>query len=192
MVIGVIFISLTQSWPDFLVFSAVLYVFGFSYGRLVKPLTRYIPLFKNIFVATFWVVACLYILVFQESFDLTAELAIYLIYFFLIALNLQIAFDFKDVKSDANAGLKTLPVLVGVKLATKIIYSLSVVLVVTIVSGILLEVLSIEDLLLTLPLAFVLYSNYKAFTTKKREYAVMTAYVFGIIFLVSLVISWLR
>lgn len=92
--------------------SSLFLFFGLFYTIWFKKITKYIPLFKNFYVA-----ACFAILVFYPilynggSFWGTA--IFFAIFVFLKTVLIQILFDIKDIKGDRKEGLKTLPVLIG-------------------------------------------------------------------------------
>lgn len=95
-----------------LLICAVLLVFGLAYGRVFKQWTKTLPLFKNIYVALFWLAAGLVIVIFSAPV-VSVGAWLVLAFVFLLSVKIQSFFDFKDVRADQEAGLKTLPVLVG-------------------------------------------------------------------------------
>lgn len=92
--------------------SLALLFFGLFYTIWFKKVTRYIPLFKNFYVAACFAVLVFYPIIYNEG--TFGELAIlFAIFVFLKVTLIQILFDIKDIKGDKKEKLKTLPVLAG-------------------------------------------------------------------------------
>ncbi len=98
------------------VFTVLIISSGILYPILAKKITKFIPLFKNFYVAVFF--SFVPVIIYVISGDLTAsnlirngEMLFYIFYIFALSMFIQIFFDVKDIKSDKKAGLITLPVL---------------------------------------------------------------------------------
>jgi len=87
---------------------------GFFYTEFIKGLTKKIPLFKNFFVAFLWTFPVLFI-PFYYSIPFNTLIIIFSIFVFMKTFVINCFFDFKDVKVDSEKGLKTMPVIFGVK-----------------------------------------------------------------------------
>jgi len=93
--------------------SGVVYVGGLLYPAYCKPITRYVPLFKNVYVAAFFGLLCLLPLLFVGTWYVSSALVGFMLFVFLETLAMQFALDIKDRESDMRQRLMTLPVLVG-------------------------------------------------------------------------------
>jgi len=91
---------------------------GLIYPQYVKPLTKVIPLFKNIYVSLVYA-----ILVLLFSINLSWQIIIFSIIVLIEQLSAQFLLDIKDIDSDKQNSLKTLPVLTSAK-TTILIYKL--------------------------------------------------------------------
>lgn len=111
-IIVLVTVGLLSGSPAGLLVCGVLLVMGLAYGDVFKPLTRHLPLFKNLYVALFWMTAGGFI-VLTSSHTLSVGAGLILAFVFLLSVKIQAFFDFKDVQADTEAGLKTLPALVG-------------------------------------------------------------------------------
>ncbi|MBD3329069.1 hypothetical protein GF357_01085 [Candidatus Dojkabacteria bacterium] len=114
-------------FPGFLVFDVLILTAGMSYSRIFKGLTRYIPMFKNFFVAFFFVIEIAVIgkLPSASSFLTVYDEVVFLGTILAQSLIAQSLFDFKDISEDRKLGLKTLPVLFGKKNAVIMIQVLN-------------------------------------------------------------------
>jgi 4-hydroxybenzoate polyprenyltransferase len=94
-----------------LIIGLVLLVLSIIYGKYVKPFTKIIPLFKNIYVS---IIYCLYLIYSIDGFQNIHNLyeigfgSIVMIFFAKVVM-LEILFDIKDIKADKQNNYKTLP-----------------------------------------------------------------------------------
>ncbi len=88
-------------------------VFGLLYTIFFKKATKYIPLFKNIYVAFCFGLLVFAPFIYSGSQLTTASLYLSFFVFFKIFL-IQILLDIKDVDSDKIEKLKTFPVMFGI------------------------------------------------------------------------------
>ncbi len=108
------FILLLYSALEGIIFSAVAILFGLLYPRVFKPFTKYIPLFKNFYVsATFTVLLFFPFFYTGTTIIMSRELFVLGCFIFISALTAQFLLDLKDTLSDKEAGLKTIPALLG-------------------------------------------------------------------------------
>ena len=103
---------------------------GFLYTDVFKPATRYIPLFKNLYVATVFGLLVYYpFAVIGDLSRITSATALYLsLIVFLKAFTMQILLDLKDIEGDKTVFLKTLGVIAGEKVSYITLYISLVVL----------------------------------------------------------------
>jgi len=96
-------------------YSLFVYAFGFLYPMFFKELTRYIPLFKNFFVAAVFASLIFVPAMYFEEAAVGKLLIVLASYVGFEALIMQILLDLKDSRSDTERGLLTLPAIIGVK-----------------------------------------------------------------------------
>lgn len=96
-----------------IIFSLLVLVGGLVYP-MVKRITRYVPLFKNIYVASVFAAFVFFPATFTTQLtvqqDTTISLAVFV---FLEALLMQFVLDIKDKESDEAEKLLTFPTLIG-------------------------------------------------------------------------------
>ena len=113
LIFFIIFSLITYYYFSFkltLLFSLLL-LLGVFYPLFLKSLTKYVPLFKNIYVSLFYASVPLISLVSFSEYDPNIwNLAFFV---FVNIFTMQIILDLKDIESDSKEGLKTLPVLLG-------------------------------------------------------------------------------
>lgn len=118
IVLGVyiaLLISLIISFSNqnLLIFILAIFFCGFLYTILFKGLTKRIPGFKNIYTSLIWALAGSFFLLFHYSLKLDISFIILFILIFLRFIINVTFFDIKDLESDREEGLKTLPVTLG-------------------------------------------------------------------------------
>lgn len=112
VVLAVLALAFRFAAPGGAVFIVLLLVLGLLYTRGGKQITMFVPLFKNAYVASFFgLLFLLPSLYYGLSFS--AHQIFFAGFVFLKMAGVQALLDIKDEPSDRNAGLKTLPVLVG-------------------------------------------------------------------------------
>jgi 4-hydroxybenzoate polyprenyltransferase len=112
--VAVVVVIATASWYGAL-FLTVLLVCGLLYTNIFKSLTRFIPGFKSLYVALAFaaLVFLPFVYVGQEApFSTLFPFALWVV---LNGAIMQIFLDVKDLESDAQAGLRTVPLLIGRK-----------------------------------------------------------------------------
>src|SRR5262245_57815246 len=97
------------------VFLAVLFVCGILYTNVFKRLTRFIPGFKTLYVALAFAALVFLPFAYVGQKVPFAALLPFAAWVFLHGTIMQIFLDLKDLESDAQAGLRTVPVLLGRK-----------------------------------------------------------------------------
>ncbi len=107
-------------------FLGVLFAFGLMYTNLFKGLTRFVPGFKS------WYVACAFAVLVFLPFAYAgqkvpfAAMAGFAGWVFWNAAIMQIFLDVKDAPSDARAGLRTIPLLLGQKWTFRVLTALTI------------------------------------------------------------------
>lgn len=98
---------------NLIIYLVVLATVGILYPVVLKSLTKYIPGFKSILVASEWgaTIALLYGISYN-SYD-SALTIIFAAFVFMKLFTLTVFYDIKDIESDAKCGLKTVPVMLG-------------------------------------------------------------------------------
>ena len=95
-------------------------LFGILYSEYFKDVTRKYLGFKNYYVAFFWATLVLYaVLYYHGLFNLTT--LIFFIFVFLRWMINTTFFDIKDIKSDIDNGLRTIPAHFGKEKTLKIL-----------------------------------------------------------------------
>lgn len=110
-----------------LVFMSTVLVLGILYPIYFKKLTRYIPLFKNIYVSGVYVILPVLPRLYLGYSSREVILAFHMpVVIFVESLIAQIILDTKDTEADGRVHLKTLSVIVGNKSALVVALFLSV------------------------------------------------------------------
>ena len=95
------------------IFLATLLAFGLLYTNVFKGLTRFLPGFKTVYVASAFSALVFLPYAFAGRPIPVATLAPFAVWVFWNAAIMQICLDVKDMPSDARAGLRTIPLLLG-------------------------------------------------------------------------------
>lgn len=103
-------------WSDIMnmVIGFAILVLGVLYHSYFKKLTKFIPAFKNIYVATVWALL-VFVLLNYYSYPVTNTAILISFFIFLKVLSIQILFDIRDIEGDKKKGLLTLPIFIGGK-----------------------------------------------------------------------------
>jgi 4-hydroxybenzoate polyprenyltransferase len=121
----VVFFAKRESM-SLVIFIAILITVGILYTVMLKNVTRYIPAFKSILVASEWgaTIALLY----GISYDsyISAFTLIVTAFVFLKLFTLTVYYDIKDIESDASGRLKTVPVMLGYNTSLRLLTILTI------------------------------------------------------------------
>ena len=129
LALAALLIVLMNSNAFTFIISILIIIFGLLYPKVMKNLTRFIPLFKNIYVALVFGILVFLPFIYSGSEETQVGFAIPLfLYIFIQSVIIQILLDLKDRSSDAQQGLKTLAVLIGTQKAALIAMALSIAL----------------------------------------------------------------
>jgi 4-hydroxybenzoate polyprenyltransferase len=109
-----------------IIFVLILLFCGIFYTILFKDLTKQIPGFKGIYIASVWALAGAFFFNFHYSLDWDAFSVLMFLFIFLRGIINVTFFDIKDIMSDREQGLKTLPVILGKDLTLKFLKALNV------------------------------------------------------------------
>ncbi len=114
LVIGFVSIYFYYSGVIMLTVSVFVAFFGILYPLFFKKLTKKIPLFKNIYVSAVYSFLTLFPSIYFHQTIMFSYVSIYLIcVVFIESMISQVTLDTKDLESDGQSKLKTLPVLIG-------------------------------------------------------------------------------
>jgi len=107
-------VSYQASGLEFSLIVLLVLVLGYAYPIYMKGITKHIPLFKNVYVASVHALLVIFPLIFMHLPVDRVSMKL-VIYVFVEAMLAQHLLDTKDTYSDAKAKLKTMPVLIGNK-----------------------------------------------------------------------------
>jgi 4-hydroxybenzoate polyprenyltransferase len=109
-----------------IIFVLILLFCGIFYTILFKDLTKQIPGFKGIYIASVWALAGAFFFNFHYLQVWDKFSVLMFLFIFLRGIINVTFFDIKDIASDAAHGLKTLPVILGKELTLKFLKVLNV------------------------------------------------------------------
>lgn len=107
------------------IFALTILLFGLLYTLFFKRLTRIVPGFKNFFVACVFSILVFLPFLFRSTdfgiYPPLLPLILFSLWIFYKGLIMQIFLDLKDIKSDKQANLRTIPILLGEKQTFRIL-----------------------------------------------------------------------
>lgn len=136
-------------------FSIFLATMGFFYTYKFRLFTKKIVGFKNFYTAAAWASLAILVGFYYSSFN-WGLLILFLFIFFKGIFN-TIFFDIKDIDSDKNNGLKTIPTIIGKKGTLKLLYILNFLSLLPIIIGVYFSFLPTIALILLLFYFYDLY-----------------------------------
>ena len=153
-----------------LIFGTLLLIFGFFYTTFFKKITKRIPLFKNLYVSTFFASLVFFLIVYYSyamTFSLTIGALAFAIFVYFKAFIMQILLDVKDIESDRKQGLLTFPVVFGKRKILNIlrILSISITVPVLIIFSFYLDIFPKPMIMLLLTIPF----NFYCFRLAERQ-----------------------
>jgi 4-hydroxybenzoate polyprenyltransferase len=107
-------------------FVLILLFCGIFYTILFKDLTRQLPGFKGIYIASVWALAGAFFFNFHYSLSWDIFSVLMFLFIFLRGIINVTFFDIKDIESDGARGLKTLPVMLGRERTLKFLHILNI------------------------------------------------------------------
>lgn len=155
--------------PVMIIFVLILLFCGIFYTVLFKDMTRDIPGFKGVYIASVWALAGAFF--FNFHYELSWGLFSVLIFLFIFLrgiINVTF-FDIKDISSDAARGLKTLPVLLGRERTLAFLHLLNVFAFIPLVIGVYLGIIPLYGLSLLVFYFYDLYYLKKAGRVDKKD-----------------------
>lgn len=138
-------------------------IFGMLYPIFFKNFTKKIPAFKNIFVAFVWAFTPIILIFLYYNFFSLGLLLLFIFIFLRWIINTSF-FDIKDMGSDKDIFIKTLPVILGKNKTINFLHIINILSIAPIVIGIWLNILPSFSLGL---LTFYFYSFYYLEQAKK-------------------------
>ncbi len=114
-----------------LIFVGIIFLLGVLYTTVFKKLTKYIPLFKNLYVSAFFSLMVffpfIYYSYYPESVSTITAAVVLFVFVYLKTMSMQAFLDVKDIETDGKEGLITFPILMGRDRALKFITIFDVV-----------------------------------------------------------------
>ncbi len=152
-----------------IIFVLILLFCGIFYTILFKDLTRQIPGFKGIYIASVWALAGAFFFNFHYSLDWDAFSILMFLFIFLRGIINVTFFDIKDTASDKKLGLKTLPVIWGKKRTLKFLKALNIFGFLPLLAGVYLRIIPAFALSLLIFYFYDFYYLDKAGKISKRS-----------------------
>ncbi len=141
----------------FSLFILIILIGGILYTIIFKILTRTIPGFKSLYTSMLWAYAGTFCVSFFYSLPFSTFYAIYFSFLFIKGLINVIYFDIKDMASDQREGLRTFPLLLGVKKTLMLLHILNILALGILCYGIYIKILPVYSISLII---FYLYTFY--------------------------------
>ena len=166
-----------------------LFVIGSLYGSVFKPLTKYIPMFKNIFVSLFWALFGFYTVFGYENAMIGESFILFFFYVFFRTLAIQTFFDIRDIEGDRLVKLKTAPLLFGKRNTLIMLSLINLITSLLLVCGLTYGMFESNILFLIFPVILFQYIIFKSFNTFKLKYILFSQleYLFWGLFLIIVV-----
>ncbi len=150
---------------DFLPWAGFLFLGGMIYTLWLKRLTVHIPVFKNLVVALEWILAFILLPIYYPFFSFSLPFIILVGIIYLKVFILTSYFDVKDVQTDENFKLLTLPVIFHLKTSLWLLRILTVIFGIVITYSVYQEIIPSAALFLLLTLVF----NWFIFRETEKE-----------------------
>jgi len=115
-----------KSWHTTLVVIFII-TFGILYSIVMKKFTKKIIIFKNIYTAFLWAFVIILVNAYYQLPLNNSTLLLLFLFVFLKSLFSTIFFDIKDIKSDKEEKLKTLPIILGKERTLKSLHLLNLI-----------------------------------------------------------------
>jgi len=143
---------------ELLIFVLIIVIAGIFYTLFLKSLTKKVLGFKNLYVAFMWALAPQIVIgIYYETSLFSKIIVILFLYILLRFIMSTIFFDLKDIKSDKNEGLITLPVVLGKEQTLSLLHFINFISFIPILFGVFKNILPFYSLSL---LIFFFYSFY--------------------------------
>lgn len=142
-----------------------LMLFGLSYGKVFKGLSRRIPGFKDIFVSVMWALLIPFGVLYA-GYSWSTSLSFAMTFIFLKMLISVSAFDVKDIKSDRNRGINTFATLWSVARLTQVLQAVNLATGILILFGLITSIMPVYTAFLLL---FLPYTWYYLHVLRRRK-----------------------
>lgn len=139
------------------IFVLILLSCGILYTIVFKDLTKQLPGFKGVYIATVWALAGAFLFNFHYSVNWDIFSILMFLFIFLRGIINVTFFDIKDIESDMARGLKTLPVLLGRETTLRFLNALNIFSFIPLAIGVYLGIIPVFGLSL---LVFYFYDSY--------------------------------
>jgi 4-hydroxybenzoate polyprenyltransferase len=146
-----------------IIFVLILLFCGIFYTILFKDLTKQIPGFKGVYIASVWALAGAFFFNFHYSLEWDAFSVLMFLFIFLRGIINVTFFDIKDIVSDGKMGLKTLPVILGKDRTLKFLKALNVFGFLPLLAGVFLGIIP------AFALSLVIFYFYDYYYLKKAD-----------------------
>lgn len=117
-------------------FVLILLFCGIFYTILFKDLTKQVPGFKGVYIASVWALAGAFFFNFHYSLSWDFFSVLMFLFIFLRGIINVTFFDIKDLASDSAQGLKTLPVILGREKTLTFLHVLNIFAFVPLLAGV--------------------------------------------------------
>ena len=117
-------------------FVLILLFCGIFYTILFKDLTKQVPGFKGVYIASVWALAGAFFFNFHYSLSWDFFSVLMFLFIFLRGIINVTFFDIKDLASDGAQGLKTLPVILGRDMTLKFLHVVNVFAFIPLLAGV--------------------------------------------------------
>lgn len=154
--------------PVMIIFVFILVLCGIFYTLLFKDLTKEIPGFKGVYIASVWALAGAFFFNFHYMLSWGLFSVLMFLFIFLRGIINVTFFDIKDIVSDKANGLKTLPVILGKDRTLIFLHVLNVLAFIPLVVGIYIGIIPLFALSLVVFYFYDMYYLKKANAVNKK------------------------
>ncbi|WP_424357409.1 UbiA family prenyltransferase [Methanocella sp. MCL-LM] len=100
---------------SFIIFLAIIFTGGILYTIIFKRLASIVPAFKNVFSTAVWAYSGTFFNIFLYSLTLDVMFIFLFVFIYLKIFINNVFFDIKDMATDKQEGLMTIPIMIGKK-----------------------------------------------------------------------------
>ena len=148
-----------------MIFVLIIVIAGIFYTLFLKSLTKKVSGFKNLYVAFMWALAPQIVIgIYYNIFN--KIIIILFLFIFLRWIVNTTFFDLKDIKTDQNEGLKTLPITLGQEKTLYFLHFINFISFIPILFGVFKNILPFYSISL---LIFFFYSFYYLKAAEKEK-----------------------
>lgn len=139
-----------------LIFGFFLFFLGLLYSKFFKGITTKIIGFKNLYVSFAWSLLVIF-LVFYYSVEFTVSLYLVFIFVYLRMFIHEAFFDIKDIESDMNEKLLTLPIVLGKEKLINVLSIINIISFTPIALGVYYKIFPSYSLIFFLTILYTIY-----------------------------------